>query len=122
MAKRLLFGMLLLATPGCATLFGTHRASYDFTSVPPGADVYLDGERLGHTPLKMDLSNHKSMVVTFKKDGYRDTTCRLDSKVGGGWVILDVLGGLIPVIVDAATGQWSQLPDHDCHVALETAG
>lgn len=107
-----------LAISGCATLFGSHTAEFDFTSEPAGAEVLIDGQPAGHTPLEVKLSNHKSLVVTFRKDGYEDITCRLDTKVGAGWVVLDVLGALVPVVVDGATGNWAQLPDHDCHVTL----
>jgi hypothetical protein len=27
-------------------------------------------------------------------------------KVGVKWIVLDILGGFVPVIVDAATGNW----------------
>ncbi len=112
--------LLLAATTlsGCATLFGSHTAEFDFTSDPSGAQVLIDGQLAGTTPLEIQLSNHEPLVVTFRKEGYQDITCRLSLKTGAGWVILDVLGGLIPVIVDGVTGKWSQLPDHDCHVAL----
>jgi len=39
--------------------------------------------------------------------------------VGAGWVILDILGGLIPVIVDAATGDWHYLDQTNVNAALE---
>ncbi len=112
---------LALLSSGCATIFGSHKAEMDFTSDPGGAEVLIDGQSIGHTPLKVELSNHKPLLVTFRKAGYQDTMCRLDTKVGAGWVVLDVLGGLIPVVVDVATGNWAQLPDHDCHVQLVPA-
>ena len=30
----------------------------------------------------------------------------LTNRIGAGWVVLDILGGVVPVIIDAATGAW----------------
>jgi glycerol-3-phosphate acyltransferase PlsY len=43
----------------------------------------------------------------------------VNTKVGAGWVVLDVLGGLIPVIVDAATGDWKKLDQDAVNAVLE---
>ena len=48
--------------------------------------------------------SEKSTRFTFRKDGYKDKTYQVSRSVGIGWVILDILGGLVPLIVDAATG------------------
>ncbi len=39
--------------------------------------------------------------------------------MGGGWVVLDVIFGLVPVIVDAATGRWFYPSEDNVKVALE---
>jgi hypothetical protein len=40
----------------------------------------------------------------------------MDPKAGGGWIVLDVLAGLVPVIIDAATGEWSSVDEEDCRL------
>lgn len=41
----------LLAVTGCATLVGSHQKDFTFVSAPVEAEVFLDGKRLGTTPL-----------------------------------------------------------------------
>jgi hypothetical protein len=41
--------------------------------------------------------------------------------IGAGWTVLDVLGGLIPLIVDAATCSWNQLENTTVRCLLEIA-
>lgn len=59
--------------------------------------------------MSVELSKKREHTITFKKAGYQDVTQVVDTKVGGGWIILDILGGLAPVIIDAATGSWKSL-------------
>jgi hypothetical protein len=108
-------------TIGCATLFKSKKSSISLSSTPSGAEVFVDGSRVGQTPVILELPNKKEHTVVFRKDGYGETTCRIDNSVGAGWVILDVLGGLIPVIIDAATGAWYNLDPKACNVNLTAA-
>ena len=120
---RTIVSIALVALPalGCATLFNSGTKAVSFGSTPSEAEVWIDGALRGMTPISLDLDNHRSTTVTFRKDGYRDVSCALNAGVGVGWVILDVLGGLIPVIVDAATGAWKSLDSEVCNVVLPPA-
>jgi len=104
---------------GCATLFGPKLHPLSTSSDPVGADVYLNGFKMGATPLQLNLSADKSYTIEFKKEGYQTVTRVVNTKVGAGWVVLDVLGGLIPVIVDAATGAWNKLDQDAVNAVLE---
>jgi len=112
----LVSGMVLLTS--CATLFASKSKGIPLVSEPQGAEVYLDGNRVGITPMNVSIDNGKSQVVTFKKAGYKDVTCQLTAKTGAGWVILDILGGLVPIIIDAATGDWKQVKESSCTLTL----
>lgn len=114
--------LTLLATAGCATLFNSGQRAVAFSSNPTEAEVWIDGTRRGTTPISLELNNHRDATVTFRKEGHRDVVCELTAEVGAGWVILDVLGGLIPVIVDAATGKWRSLNSSVCNVNLPAIG
>jgi hypothetical protein len=116
--RAVVLAVAAVAATGCASLFGTHQKDFSFVSEPVSAEVFLDGNRLGTTPLKVKLSNHKEYVFTFRKPGYKDVSCTLMKSTGAGWVVLDILGGLIPVIVDAATGNWTQTKGDSCNVTL----
>ena len=110
--------LTLLLTTGCATLFNDGMKTVAMSSNPAGAEVWIDGTRRGTTPVSFDLNNHQGHTVVFRQEGHQEVTCQLTTSVGAGWVILDVLGGLIPVIVDAATGKWNSLTQGACNVVL----
>lgn len=109
----------VLSVTGCAAILGSSQKNFDLQSNPLGAEVYLDGQRLGTTPFKAKLDNHKTHTFVYKKEGYKDASCTLAKGTGGGWVVLDVLFGLVPVIVDAATNSWSQTKGSSCSGSLE---
>ena len=104
---------------GCATLFKQKSRTVAFDSDPQGAEIYINGNRMGKTPMPMNLSNLKAVTVTFKKEGYDDKTYIINTKVGGGWVVLDCLGGFIPVIIDAVTENWYNLDTDEVKVMLD---
>lgn len=110
--------LVLITSFGCATLFKSKKSSISLSSTPAGADIYVDGNHVGQSPVVIELPNKKEHMITFRKQGYGETTCRIDNNVGAGWVVLDVLGGLIPVIIDAATGAWYNLDPKACNVNL----
>jgi hypothetical protein len=114
-----LCGAVLMS--GCASVLGSKQAAFSFNSSPQQAQVFVDGSPMGETPLKVKLSNTKAHTVTFKKDGYQDVSCQLEKGTGAGWVIFDVLTGLVPVIIDAATGNWTQTKSHECTQTLTPA-
>jgi hypothetical protein len=117
--KYLIGVVLMLSVTGCAALFGAKEKTFDLRSHPDGADVYLNGNRLGTTPVQARLSNLANHTFVFRKAGYKETTCTLTRGTDGGWVVLDILAGLVPVIIDAATNSWSQTKGNGCAQGLE---
>lgn len=109
---------LFLAIPGCGTLFNSGQKSVSMSSQPSQAEVFVDGSRMGETPITLELDNQSKHTVTFKKEGYQEVTCQIPTSVGAGYVVLDILGGLVPVIIDAATGKWKSLSKETCNVNL----
>lgn len=104
---------------GCATIFKGSTDDVNFSSDPTGAKVYVNGNLLGTTPFQIELKSNKTYTIEFKKDGYETKTVVLNNSIGAGWIILDVLGGLIPVIIDAATGNWYSLDQEHVNAVLE---
>jgi hypothetical protein len=116
-----LFGLLIILgiISGCATLFAPKTQPLILSSDPGGAEIYLNGFKMGITPLELELKADKSYTIEFRKEGYQSITRVVNTKVGAGWVILDVLGGFIPVIIDAATGSWYQLDQDIVNAVLD---
>lgn len=112
------FAAPVLATAmlsGCGTILTPSQALVTFTSDPPGADVLVDGMPVGRTPVQTLVSNRRDHVVTLQHDSGESTSCILYSSLGAGWLVLDILLGLVPVIVDAATSGWNELEQYGCH-------
>ncbi|GAB1405940.1 hypothetical protein MASR1M74_31220 [Lentimicrobium sp.] len=107
---------ILLA--GCATLFAPKTNPLAVSSEPQGAEVYVNGFKMGTTPVELSLKPDKSYTIEFRKEGYESVTRVVNTKVGAGWIVLDVLGGFIPVIIDAATGAWNKLDQDAVNAAL----
>jgi hypothetical protein len=109
---------LILLIPGCATLFGPKTHSLSVSSEPPNAEVYVNGFKMGSTPIELSLKADKSYSIEYRMEGYQSITRVVNTKVGAGWIVLDILGGLIPVVVDAATGNWNQLDQDAVNAVL----
>lgn len=90
----------------CATVFKGSTEKVNFSTDPTGAKVYINGQYFGQTPLELNMLTKKTYDVEFRKEGYRNRTVALTHSVGGGWLVVDIILGLVPVIVDAATGNW----------------
>ncbi len=112
-------GLALFVAPGCATVFSGSTDAVNFSSEPTGANVYVNGQMLGKTPFEVVLKSDQSHNVEFRKSGFENKTVVLTNSVGAGWVVLDIVFGLIPVVVDAASGAWYGLDQDHVAAALE---
>jgi hypothetical protein len=115
------FLLVFLLVTSCATLFKGATDPINFGSNPVGAEVYVDGKLMGKTPLNLELTSKKTYAIDFKFEG-QTKTVNLTNKVGAGWIILDVVCGLIPIIVDAATGSWYMLSPKNLNVDFKSPG
>lgn len=123
MTKRMeVFSVLAMAAAaltGCATIFSPGPDPVEFGSDPQGAEVIVNGQSMGYTPVTLQLRPEKTYTVTFKKDGYEPTTVTLTTHVQAGWVVLDVFAGVLGVAIDAATGKWQAFDSRQQFVVLE---
>jgi len=110
---------ILMLSSSCATLFKGTSEEVRFNSDPQRAQVYVNNTQMGETPLTLRLESKKTYTIEFRKEGYKTKVQTITNHVGAGWLILDVLGGLIPVIVDAATGAWYSLDQKSIDMILD---
>lgn len=103
----------------CVTLFGKNTQLLAGNTALRGADVYVNGFKVGVTPVELALKADRFYVIEFRKTGYRSVTCVINTKIGAGVIVLDVLKGLVPVIVDAVTGDYNELSQEAIDAALE---
>ena len=108
--------MLLVAH---ATIFkGTHE-NVDFNSNPLGASIYVNGMPRGTTPLSLKLESKETYTIEFRKEEYTTKVFAITNHIGEGWIVLDILAGLLPVLVDISTGAWYELDQKNVNAILE---
>lgn len=117
--SHVVISVLLFNSIGCATIFKGSKEKVNFSSEPAGATIYLNGQSMGSTPTELTLQSKTSYNVEFRKKGYQNKTVVLSNSVGAGWIILDVFFAFIPMIVDAATGNWYGFDSNHIAAALE---
>jgi len=106
---------------GCATVFKGSTDTVSFASDPDEADLYVNGTNMGKTPTQLELASKDTYTIDFKKEGYITKSMILNHSLGAGWLVLDIvfLLFLIPIIVDAATGNWNELDTNYMKATLE---
>lgn len=117
--QELLPVLLTLALAGCAAIFSSGPTALTFRSDPEGAQVLLNGVPHGTTPVVLELQADEDNIVTFRRAGCSDVTLPLETHVQAGFVILDLLAGIIGIAVDAATGEWKEFNDRTSYARLE---
>jgi hypothetical protein len=112
----------VVTSTACGALFNSGPQPVTFTSNPPGAAVWVDNVPRGQTPVILSLPKNENHSILFKMDGYQEFGATINKKVSAGYVVLDILGGLFPVIIDAATGSWYKLDANTIHGPLAKIG
>jgi len=116
-----LIGSILLT--GCGTVMhGTHQ-SLGISSAPQGAKVETAPITTTYTtPATLILERNHEYVLTFSREGYTPATLNIRKDIGPGTVIADILLGIVPLIIDAATGAWYGLSPESANVTLARVG
>ena len=122
--KRVIVAGLVLsvvagALGGCASILKGTSQDVFLVSEPSKAEIYIDGQLRGTTPLELELETDKTYVVEYRMDGYTTQTFNISNSIGAGWIILDVVCGLVPVVVDAVTGAWYSLDEDNISAVME---
>lgn len=108
---------LLSMTAACATVVGGTTQDVLVESEPSGADCKVDrlGANIGvvrPTPGRVNVSRSKdNVIVSCSLDGYEQSNEVLASSFTGATVGNLLLGGLVGVVVDAASGANNKYPD-----------
>lgn len=86
--------MLALVCAGCATPppASQSKQPVDFRSVPSGADVFVDGEHLGQTPITGAMLSKATHRVTLRKSGYAELTSYIAPRPRNPFVHVLTLG------------------------------
>ncbi|MBI3736810.1 PEGA domain-containing protein, partial [Candidatus Sumerlaeota bacterium] len=80
-----------LELSGCS-FFVPSRQTLTVSSDPPGADVTINGENAGATPVSYKVRRNADASIMVRKKGY-ETATRTTSTQISAWGILDIIGG-----------------------------
>lgn len=117
--------LLLLATatlPGCATITRGSSEALVIETTPIGAEVRLSSGEVCKTPCTLKKKRKENFVVFINRDGFEPVEVNVISETAGagaaGMAGNVLVGGIIGVGVDAATGATKKLTPNPIRVTL----
>ena len=111
---------LLIVLSACGTVFGGTTKMITVNSTPSQARLTTEPLTAEFTtPATLTLERKKSYTLIVWAEGYREAQFPIQRKMRAGILVLDILFGLVPVIVDAATGGWWDLQPETAAITLQ---
>jgi hypothetical protein len=109
-----LIAAALVLAPGCATITRGTTEVLVVETQPPGADVRINPTGTNcKTPCSIELKRKRNYTLQIDRDGFEPVTVNVLSEISGagaaGMAGNVILGGLIGVAVDAASGATKKL-------------
>ena len=102
----------MLSMSGCATILKGKHQTIPVASTPTNADIILDGNLQGQTPIDLEVRRKRDHLLTIEKDGFESKSIPITKKIGGAVWANILAGGLIGWGVDASTGaQYNLRPE-----------
>lgn len=98
--------LVMLFTNSCAMIFNKKDVEVSFKSIPEGADVYVDGEVVGKTPVTTRIRPSKDYGILYIKDGYANREFKIKQVVGNSTLrptseytlcMIDAIGSILIV-------------------------
>lgn len=122
MSPRFLPAAVLLAclVSGCATVIHGSKQDVAIISEPRSATITIDGFNVGKTPYLARLSRKDIHLVKLELPGYQPYEVTINRKLDG-WIFGNiVLGGIVGIVVDVATGSMYRLTPKDIDGTLKS--
>jgi hypothetical protein len=103
----------ILTIQGCATVTRGTTEAWTVESDPIGAEVTLSSGETCTTPCTLTKKRKDPFMVTVEKEGFESVQTQIQSQVAGagaaGMAGNVLIGGIIGIGVDAATGATKEL-------------
>jgi hypothetical protein len=93
-----------LISASCATLLKGKTDQITVISDPAGAQVSVDGDVKGTTPVSFEVPSKEDLNIHVAKDGYQPQDLNNPAKTRWGWETFSFFSYVIPVFVDMGTG------------------
>lgn len=109
---------------GCATITRGTTTEFTVESTPPAAAVKTStGFTCVSTPCTFKMPRKEAFSVTVTKAGFKSSTTKVESKIAGkgaaGMAGNVLVGGIIGIGVDAASGAMNDLTPNPLKVTLD---
>ena len=109
---------LSLTASGCGTILHGGNEQILIQSEPSGAEVFNSGVRIGRTPMTATLPRSSAHTLTFRLDGYDEESFQISRGIDGLALVGDILLGIVPIVIDFATGAVYNLSPDQAIVVL----
>ncbi|MBI4947683.1 MAG: PEGA domain-containing protein [Bacteroidetes bacterium] len=102
--------LVLFTLQSCVTMFGKQETIVHINSTPPGAEVYLNGVKMGVTPANIPVRRQKGDVrVTLKNEGGDSKSFPIKYAISP-YILFNAYNGfLIGIAVDYITGAYKRV-------------
>lgn len=108
---------LLLSS--CATIVSGSKQTVKFTSNPSQANISINNENVGKTPLETKLKRKiKEHKIVIQLDGYKPFETTLKRKFNAWYIGNLAFGGLVGIILDPITGAIYKLSSDQVNAEL----
>jgi hypothetical protein len=101
--------MAMLLIESCATIISGSKQEFLINSEPSSADIYINDMYVGKTPMNFLLARKNAHTITIVLEGYHDYKLNLKKEFNGWFLGNLIFGGIIGIVVDAATGSMYKL-------------
>ena len=120
-ARLVAVALVVFTVAGCATIVKGSTQKVPVASDPPAADVLVDGNLVGATPVTVTLKRKDDHLITIQKPGFQPRSVAVVKNVGGAVWGNIIAGGLIGWGVDAMSGAQYNLVPETISVRLESS-
>lgn len=89
--RALAYCAVLLCTTHCASMFNGHTQQISVNASVADAEVLLNGQPIGQTPLTIDVARHKSGTLSVRKKGYTSAQLQMSSSWSNAFIWGDIV-------------------------------
>lgn len=113
------FMLFMLLIQGCSSVINGTTQKITITSNVQGAEVMLNGVNLGRTPVTTRVKREKTSHLLVRKDGYKDYSLQVQTKLDPWFWGNIVIGGLVGSTTDSVTGSTHLIDPDTIFVQME---
>lgn len=106
------------ALSSCATIMDGDSQTVTFNSNPTGVEIFLDGKRLGATPLTVQIKRERNKMFVAKKEGYDEQQMVLSTQLNSWFWGNFITGGVLGSTTDYSSGAAYEYSPNNYYVTL----